>query len=372
MRWDNGRGGTLAGQPRKRGSPRKSLRDKAVGQIETPARVRTLGDLVRHGAARFAAARVAFGHGTVNAHDEAAYLALHALRLSVDRFERYADSVLTPRQIDKVNELFERRINERKPAAYLTREAWLGDFRFYVDPRVIVPRSYIAELLRTDLAPWIVQPRRIRTALDLGTGSGCLAILLAHSFRRAMIDAVDIDGAALRVARRNVAHYRLANRISLARSDLFSKLAGRRYDLVIANPPYVSTAVMRRLPREHRQEPRVALAGGKDGLDAVRAILCQAARYLTPRGLLVVEVGHNRKRAERAFPLLPFTWPETSGGADCVFLLTREQLSSEQSRQAIPATAADARSQLRSSRNSGRASIAEAGSRRRTAHVSTG
>jgi len=288
--------------------------------------LRTLRDALHHGVKRFKQARLAFGHGTTNAFDEAAYLTLHALRLPLHELEPHLDTLLTARQLDRILKLFERRIAERKPAAYLTREAWLGDFRFYVDERVIVPRSYIAELLRDDLAPWVAKPSKIKTALDLCTGSGCLAILLAHSFRRARIDAVDIDRNALRVARRNVADYGLADRIALHEADLFSALAGKRYDLIVSNPPYVTAANMRRLPREYRSEPPIALAGGSDGLDVVRAMLSQAAAHLNPGGLLVVEVGHNRQGVEKAFPRLPFTWPETSGGDDCVFLLSREQL----------------------------------------------
>ena len=269
---------------------------------------------------------MAFGHGTTNAFDEAAYLALHALKLPLGALEPHCDLRPTPLQIAKVLKLFERRVTERIPAAYLTREAWLGDFRFYVDERVIVPRSYIAELLRDDLAPWIAKPGRVRTALDLCTGSGCLAVLLAHNFPRARIDAADISHDALKVARRNVAGYALQSRIRLVESDLFAALAGRRYDLIVSNPPYVRTALMRRLPREYRHEPQLALAGGEDGLEAVRTILSESAAYLNPGGLLVVEAGHNRARVERAFPRLAFTWPETSGGDDCVFLIYREQL----------------------------------------------
>lgn len=292
-----------------------------------PAHARcTVGEIIRLGVRQFKAAGLAFGHGTTNALDEAAYLTLHALRLPPDELEPHLNTPLQPRQMKKVLRLFERRIRERTPAAYLTREAWLGDFRFYVDERVIVPRSFIAELLRGDLAPWVAAPQKTRSALDLCTGSGCLAILLAHSFPRAQIDAVDIAGDALRVARRNVADYQLKSRIRLIKSDLFAALPGKRYDLIVCNPPYVRTAIMRRLPREYRREPEIALAGGSDGLAAVRAILQQAAQHLNPGGLLVVEVGHNRGRVEKAFPRLAFTWPETSGGDDCVFLLAREQL----------------------------------------------
>lgn len=306
--------------------------------------LRTVRDVLRHGVRRFKQARLAFGHGTTNAFDEAAYLTLHALRLPLHELEPHLATSLTARQRDRILKLFERRIAERKPAAYLTREAWLGDFRFYVDERVIVPRSYIAELLHDDLAPWIARPAKIRTALDLCTGSGCLAILLAHSFRRARIDAADIDRGALRVARRNVADYGLTQRIALHESDLFSALAGKRYDLIVSNPPYVTAANMRRLPREYRNEPQIALAGGSDGLSIVRALLGQAAAHLNSGGMLVVEVGHNRRGVEKAFPRLPFTWPETSGGDDCVFLLSREQLPQQEHPAAVAASAARAAS----------------------------
>lgn len=275
---------------------------------------------------RFRAMRLAFGHGTTSARDEAAYLALHALGLPHARLEPHLKRRPTPQQIARVLKLFERRITERKPAAYITREAWLGEFQFYVDERAIVPRSYIAELLRDDLAPWLAKPEKITAVLDLCTGSGCLAVMLAHSFPRAAIDAADISNDALQVARRNVADYALKNRVRLIKSDLFAGLRGRRYDLVVSNPPYVRTAVMRRLPPEHRHEPRLALAGGGDGLDAVRIILSEAAAHLKPDGLLVVEVGHNRSRVERTFPQLAFTWPDIRGGDDCVFLLDRGAL----------------------------------------------
>jgi ribosomal protein L3 glutamine methyltransferase len=291
-----------------------------------PAGLRTVRDIVRAGATQFKAARLVFGHGTASAIDEAVYLTLHALHLPPDELEPHLDTPLTAHQSARILNLFERRIRERTPAAYLTREAWLGDFRFYVDERVIVPRSYIAELLREDLAPWLINPRKIRSALDLCTGSGCLAILLAHSFPRASIDATDIAADALRVARHNITEYKLKNRISLVKSDLFSALAEKRYDLIVSNPPYVRSAIMRRLPPEYRREPGIALAGGRDGLDAVRSIMSLAAQHLNPNGLLVVEVGHNRKAVEKAFPAVAFTWPETSGGDDCVFLLAREQL----------------------------------------------
>ncbi len=280
---------------------------------------------MRLGARRFRKARLVFGHGTRNARDEAAYLLLHALDLPHDAATGACDRRVAPRDARRVLALFERRIRSRKPAAYLTREAWLRDFRFHVDERVVVPRSHIAGLLRENLAPWIPDRRAIKSILDLCTGSGCLAVLLAHSFPGARIDATDISSAALAVARINVGKYRLRSRIRLIKSDMFSALGGKHYDLIVANPPYVTTAGMRRLPREYRHEPGIALAGGRDGLDAVRRILLHAPAHLNPGGLLVVEVGSGRRRLERAFPRVQFTWPETAAG-DSVFLVDREEI----------------------------------------------
>lgn len=284
-----------------------------------------MGRLVRSGAQRFRAARLDFGHGTCSARDEAAYLTLHALDLPLDATAGILDRAVSPREARRVLNLFERRIRSGKPAAYLTREAWLGGFRFYVDERVIIPRSHIAGLLFDCLDSWISDGEKIRTALDLCTGSGCLAILLAHAFPRVRIDATDLSPAALAVARINVSQYRMGARIRLIKSDMFSALGGKHYDLIVSNPPYVTAAAMRRLPREYRHEPRMALAGGGNGLDVVRAILLQAAAYLRPGGMLVMEVGSGRLRVERAFPRVEFTWPETPGGGD-VLIVHREQL----------------------------------------------
>ena len=208
--------------------------------------------------------------------------------------------------------------------AYLLKEAWLGEHAFYVDQRAIVPRSYIAELLRERFSPWPRQsPRR---ALDLGSGSGCLAVLLALTFGNARVDAVDLSSDALAVARKNVNRYRLKKRVSLVKSDLFASLGKRKYNLIVSNPPYVTARSMQRLPKEYRHEPAFALAAGRDGLDMVRRILAQAKDHLTPGGLLVCEIGGNRKALERAYPGLPFVWPETSEGPGCVFILERGQL----------------------------------------------
>ena len=280
---------------------------------------------MQEGTRRFRAARLAYGHGTLNPRDEAAYLTLHALKLPLDTPARAFARTVNGREAQRARILFNRRIRSRKPSAYLTKEAWLGDLRFFVDERVIVPRSHIADLLRENLAPWISARDNVSAALDLCTGSGCLAVLLARSFPRARVDAADVSLAALAVARINVRQYRLGKRIRLVGSDLFSALSGKRYDLIVCNPPYVTAAAMKRLPREHRHEPRMALAGGPDGLDLVRTILQRAAGHLHPGGLLVMEVGSGRLRVEHAFPRIEFTWPDVPGGGD-VLVVRREQL----------------------------------------------
>jgi ribosomal protein L3 glutamine methyltransferase len=213
------------------------------------------------------------------------------------------------------------------PAAYLTHEAWLGDYRFHVDERVIVPRSHIAELLREQLSPWINDPWAVKKALDMCTGSGCLAILAAEAFPEAAVDAADVSPDALAVARINVEDYGLGARIRLVESDAFAALSGERYDVIVANPPYVDAGSMAALPEEYRREPRLALAGGEDGLDFVRALLREAPRHLAPEGLLIVEIGNNKDILERAFPRLSFVWLDTSAGDRFVFMLRRKDMS---------------------------------------------
>ena len=293
---------------------------------EAGNQLQSIRDLLRFAVSRFTEADLFFGHGSASAYDEAAYLILHSLHLPPDQLDPFLDARLTATERMQVLRIIERRATEKIPAAYLTREAWLGEFCFYVDERVIVPRSFIAELLREQLAPWVREPGGIRSALDLCTGSGCLAILLADAFENAAIDASDISGDALEVAEKNVADYGLESRINLVRSDLFTGLAGHRYDLIVSNPPYVSAASMAALPHEYRHEPQGALASGADGLDATRAILREAASHLNEEGILVVEIGHNRAALENDFPRTPFTWLETSTGDEFVFLLRREQL----------------------------------------------
>ena len=286
----------------------------------------TVRDWLRWSVTRFTEAGLSFGHGTDNAWDEAVYLVLHALSLPLDRLEPFLDARLTQVERARLGELLTRRIETRVPSAYLTHEAWLGDFRFYVDERVIIPRSFIARLLPDGLEPWIPDPAAIREALDLCTGSGCLAILLAHAYPDADVDAVDLSSDALAVAQRNVADFGLQGRINLIRSDLYANLVEKSYDLVISNPPYVTDRAMDALPPEYRHEPAMALAGGEDGLDAVRGIVKDAPRFLNPGALLVVEVGRGRAAVEGAFPRMPFVWLETDDAEDAVFAIAREDL----------------------------------------------
>ncbi len=287
---------------------------------------RTLGAAVESAERKFVEAGLFFGHGSSNAFDEAVYLVLHTLGLPLDELEGVWHRVISAAEHDAIGRIIQRRVAERIPAAYLTQEAWLGPFKFYVDERAIVPRSFIAELLREQLSPWVEDADAVRSVLDLCTGSGCLAIVAATTFPQAKVDAVDLSAAALQVAKRNVDDYALNARVSLIESDMWAALKGRRYDLIVTNPPYVTGKSMAALPREYRHEPEMALASGADGLDHVRTILHGAADHLTAHGLLVVEVGFNREGVEAAFPDIPFTWAEVGAGDGVVFVLTREDL----------------------------------------------
>jgi len=282
--------------------------------------------LIEQGARRLRRARVFFGHGTDNARDESAALVRHALKLPRGapgaRYRRRVGAAAAQR----ARALISRRIRERIPAAYLTGVTGFAGLTFRVDPRVLIPRSPIAELIERRFAPWI-PPARVRRLLDLGTGSGCIAIAAARALPRARIDAVDISPEALAVAATNVRRHRLQSRVLLRRSDHFRALAGRTYDIILSNPPYVGARELAGLPPEYRHEPRVALAAGRTGLDSVRVILREAARHLKPRGLLVVEVGNTEHALRRAFPRLPFVWLAFERGGGGVFLLTREQLT---------------------------------------------
>lgn len=293
---------------------------------EAKSSLKTVRDMVRFANSQFNFARLHFGHGSDNAFDEAVYLILHTLQLPLDTLDPYMDAILLPSEKEQLLHLIQRRVQERIPVAYLTNHAKQGDFDFYVDERVIVPRSFIYELLGEPLRPWIEYDELVHTALDLCTGSGTLAIQMAEHYPAAQIDAVDISLDALEVASINVEDYGLENRIELIHTDLFAGLDDKKYDLIVSNPPYVDAQSVADLPEEYLHEPELALGSGEDGLDATREILLRAAKHLNPKGVLLVEIGHNREVLERAYPELPFMWLETSGGDGFVFLLTREQL----------------------------------------------
>ena len=291
-----------------------------------PQEFTTIRDLLRYAVTRFNTAQLFFGHGSSDALDEAAYLILHTLKLPLDKLEPFFDARLLQEEVDAVLRVINQRADERLPAAYITNEAWLSGYRFYVDQRVIVPRSFIAELIPEQFSPWVNNPDKVENILELCTGSACLPILLADAFPNAQIDAVDISADALAVAERNVATYELQDRITLIESDLYTHVPDRKYDLIVTNPPYVNSASMSRLPAEYLAEPQIALAGGDDGMDLVRTIVEGARKRLSPHGLLVVEIGNERAYAEAAFAELDLTWVTTSAGDDMVFLITADQL----------------------------------------------
>ncbi len=292
-----------------------------------PHPFQTLRDLLRYAVSRFTEAELAFGHGTATAYDEAAYLLLHTLHLPIDTLDPFLDARLLPEEIERVLSVVNRRAGERVPASYITNEAWMHGHRFYVDERVIVPRSFIGELLEDALQPWVDHADDVAEVLELCTGSGCLAILAAETFPAAQIDAVDISPDALAVAKINVADYGLDDRVALHLGDLYAPLpTGKRYEVILTNPPYVNEGSMQVLPAEYRHEPRLALAGGNDGMDVVRRIIAGAREHLTAHGVLVVEIGNERHFVEAAFPDLPMTWLATSAGDDMVFLVQAADL----------------------------------------------
>ena len=286
----------------------------------------TLRDLLRYAVTRFNTEQLFFGHGSANALDEAAYLLLHTLKLPLDKIDPFLDARLLPEEIKAALAVIERRATDRVPASYITKEAWLGTYNFYVDERVIVPRSFIAELIPERFSPWVQDPEEVTDILELCTGSGCLPIMLADAFYNAQVDAVDISKDALDVARKNVQTYELEDRITLIESDLYSNVPDKLYDMIITNPPYVNSNSMSKLPQEYLHEPQIALAGGDDGMDLVRKIVAGAAKRLKPNGILMVEIGNERVFAEEAFAEYGLTWLSTSAGDDMVFMLTAEQL----------------------------------------------
>lgn len=291
------------------------------------AQLLTVRDWLRYGVSRFNAVGVVYGHGTATALDEAAFLILHTLHLPIDQLEPWLDCRLLATERQAVQQIIEARIVTRKPAPYLTKQAWVQGHSFHVDERVIVPRSYIGELLAGDLAGIAPEPENVRAVLDLCTGSGCLAILAALRFATAKVDAAEISRDALDVAEINVGDYGLEGRITLIQSDLFAGLGNRRYDLILTNPPYVDARAVAAFPPEYAAEPKLAHAGGDDGLDIVRRIIAEAHEHLTPNGVLVAEIGRGRELLERAFSDLPFLWLDTQDSEGEVFVLTRSDLN---------------------------------------------
>lgn len=286
----------------------------------------TVRDWLRYAVTRFNRAGCFFGHGLPDAYDEAVYLILHTLALPLDRLEPFLDACIPGDEREDILDAIEKRAIDRLPAAYITGEAWLGNFRFKVDPRVIIPRSYFAELLQNGFSPWIQDPDSVTAAMDMCTGSGCLAILMAFAFPEAEITAVDISQDALEVAAENVAAYGLEDRIKLVLSDGFASVPEQRFDFILSNPPYVTRESMETLPPEYLHEPGIALGSGEDGLDLVRQLLVDAPRYLKQEGVLAVEVGHNRCIMEEAFPHLTPTWLSGPSGEDKIFVLEASQL----------------------------------------------
>lgn len=282
-------------------------------------------DLIASGARRLQRARVFFGHGTDNAWDESAALVWHALKLPQASSPRIYAKRVNAAGVERVEALIQRRIAERIPAVYLTGLTWFAGLPFQVDPRVLIPRSPLAELIEQRFSPWI-EAGRVRRILDIGTGSGCIAIACAKAFPKAHVDAVDLSADALTVARANVRRHRVGRRVQVVKSDHFSALGARAYDMIVSNPPYVGAREMAALPPEYRHEPRMALAAGPSGLDSVRVILREAGRHLRPHGILVVEVGNSERAVRRAYPRLPFTWLDFERGGGGVFLLSAQAL----------------------------------------------
>lgn len=297
---------------------KKSLKNK------TP-RLKTLTDFVTFVAKQFKCHKIYFGHGTNNAWDEAVYLVCHVLRLPPHVDQMVFERKLTLSEKQRVLKIIDQRIKKRVPAAFLVKEAWFMGLPFYVDKRVLIPRSPLAELIAKQFAPWI-NANKVLRILDIGTGSGCIAIASAYAFPRAKIDAIDVSAAALKIAAMNCVRHKVTKRVLLLKSNLFAKLKGRTYDIIISNPPYVGKLEMGRLPREYYHEPKRALLAGSKGDEVINRIIKDAAKYLSPQGILVVEVGNSAPLIMRKHPRLPFIWLDFECGASEVFLLTREQL----------------------------------------------
>ena len=293
--------------------------------VEVLTTLSTLRDYIRWAASRFTQAKISFGHGTDTALDEAAALVLHTVYQPYNLSEAYLDTVLTINERQAVIDIIDRRINERIPAAYLTNEAIFAGLSFYVDGRVLVPRSPIAELIEQRFAPW-VEEDQVSHILDLCTGSGCIAIACAYAFQEALVDAVDLSSDALAVAEINIENHQISDSVTLYQSDLFTALPIVQYDVIVSNPPYVNLEEWEQLPREFLAEPDMGFKGGQTGLDIVLRILVDADDYLAEQGILIVEVGSSAETLQNTFPDVPFYWLSFERGGDGVFLLTAEQV----------------------------------------------
>ena len=295
-------------------------------QLLATSELFTIRDWIRFAVSQFEASDVFYGHGTDNAYDEAVWLIMSGLHLPMDTLNNFLDARITVDERIKLASFIEQRITKHTPSAYLLKEAWLQGLKFYVDERVLIPRSFIAELLSDGLSAWIEYPEMVESAADICTGSGCLGILLASAFQNAEIDVIDISQDAIDVANINIANYGLQEQVTAVKSDMFSALKGKKYDLIISNPPYVDAPSMAALPQEYQNEPQLALGSGDAGLDHTHTILREAANYLNDDGILIVEIGHNREALEAAYPNMIFNWLDVSSGNEFVFLLTKSQL----------------------------------------------
>ncbi len=287
----------------------------------------TIRDWIRFAVSEFEASDIFYGHGTDNSYDEAVWLVMSTLNLPMDTLDNFMDATLVRTEKKKLAKYIESRVKNHTPTAYLLKEAWLHGFKFFVDERVLIPRSFIAELLMEDLSPWIEYPEMVESAADICTGSGCLGVLLANSFPNATVDVIDISQDAIDVSNINIENYDLESQVTAIQSDMFSALTGKTYDLIISNPPYVDAPSMAVLPREYQIEPQLALGSGDDGLDHTHTLLKEAPQHLNDGGMLIVEIGHNRDALEAAYPHIAFNWLEVDAGNQYVFMLTKEQLT---------------------------------------------